>query len=460
VADDEIRPQPTDPADLTKRASGRGHQTSPRELRKVVFGALVGTALEWYDFFIYGTAAALVFNQLFFPQFDPAVGTLTAFATFAVAFLFRPLGGILFGHLGDRIGRRATLIVTTLVMGLSTGIIGLLPTYESIGVWAPFLLVLMRVLQGLGAGAEFGGASTLLAEHAPPHRRGYYCSYAQLGVQVGLVLATVSFLLVGLLPDEQLFSWGWRVPFLVSFLMIGVALYVRLRVEESPVFRQMLAEQQVIKLPVLETLRSYPRNLLVGIGAHIADTACAYLYATFIVSYATNTLGISRSTVLTGVIVFGVVVIALQPVYGALSDRIGRKPLNLFSMAFTAIFMIPFFLLVGTEQPVLVVLALVIATALGWAPVIAVQPAFYAELFGARVRYSGFATSREIGAALAGFTPLIATALVAAADGAPWVVAGYMIVLCAISLVAFLAVPELKDMDITAAGPAKLAPNR
>jgi MHS family shikimate/dehydroshikimate transporter-like MFS transporter len=458
VADDEIRPQPTDPADLTKGASG--HRTSPRELRKVVFGALVGTALEWYDFFIYGTAAALVFNQLFFPQFDPAVGTLTAFATFAVAFLFRPLGGILFGHLGDRIGRRATLIVTTLVMGLSTGIIGLLPTYESIGVWAPFLLVLMRVLQGLGAGAEFGGASTLLAEHAPPHRRGYYCSYAQLGVQVGLVLATVSFLLVGLLPDEQLFSWGWRVPFLVSFLMIGVALYVRLRVEESPVFRQMLAEQQVIKLPVLETLRSYPRNLLVGIGAHIADTACAYLYATFIVSYATNTLGISRSTVLTGVIVFGVVVIALQPVYGALSDRIGRKPLNLFSMAFTAIFMIPFFLLVGTEQPVLVVLALVIATAFGWAPVIAVQPAFYAELFGARVRYSGFATSREIGAALAGFTPLIATALVAAADGAPWVVAGYMIVLCAISLVAFLAVPELKDMDITAAGPAQLAPNR
>jgi MFS transporter, MHS family, shikimate and dehydroshikimate transport protein len=444
----------------TGKAGATEGTTGPRELRRVVFGALVGTALEWYDFFIYGTAAALVFGRLFFPQFDPAVGTLTAFATFAVAFLFRPLGGILFGHLGDRIGRRATLIVTTLVMGLSTGIIGLLPSYESIGVWAPALLVLMRVLQGLGAGAEFGGASTLLAEHAPPARRGYYCSYAQLGVQVGLVLATVSFLLVGMLPDEQLYSWGWRVPFLVSFLMIAVALYVRLRVEESPVFRQMLAEQQVIKLPVLETLRSYPRNLLVGIGAHIADTACAYLYATFIVSYATNTLGISRSTVLTGVIVFGVVVIALQPVYGALSDRIGRKPLNLFSMAFTAIFMIPFFLLVGTEQPVLVVLALVIATALGWAPVIAVQPAFYAELFGARVRYSGFATSREVGAALAGFTPLIAAAMVAGAGGAPWIVALYIIALCAISLVAFLAAPETKDMDINEAGPSHLSAKR
>jgi MHS family shikimate/dehydroshikimate transporter-like MFS transporter len=449
---------------MATRSSGaagpREGATTPRELRRVVFGALVGTALEWYDFFIYGTAAALVFGQLFFPQFDPAVGTLTAFATFAVAFLFRPLGGILFGHLGDRIGRRATLIVTTLVMGLSTGVIGLLPTYESIGLWAPALLVLMRVLQGLGAGAEFGGASTLLAEHAPPARRGYYCSYAQLGVQVGLVLATVSFLLVGLLPDEQLYSWGWRVPFVASFLMIAVALYVRLRVEESPVFRRMLAEQQVIKLPVLETLRSYPRNLLIGVGAHIADTACAYLYATFTVSYATSTLGISRSTVLTGVIIFGVVVIALQPVYGALSDRIGRKPLNVFSMVFTAVFIWPFFLLLETEQPVLVVLALVIATAFGWAPVIAVQPAFYAELFGARVRYSGFATSREVGAALAGFTPLIAAAMVAAAGGAPWVVAAYIAALCVISLIAFVAAPELKDMDIAEAGPTQLRANR
>ena len=438
--------------------SGVGGTKGPA-LRRVVVGALVGTALEWYDFFIYGTAAALVFNVLFFPQSDPAVGTLTAFATFGVGFVFRPLGGILFGHIGDRIGRRETLILTTLVMGLSTGVIGLLPTYASIGAWAPALLVLMRVLQGLGAGAEFGGASTLLAEHAPPERRGYYTSFAQTGVQIGLVLGTVAFLLVGLLPEEQLLSWGWRVPFLVSFLLIGVSLYVRLRVEESPVFRQVAKEQRLVRLPVVETLRTYPRNLLIGVGAHIADTAAVYLFATFTVAYATGTLGIPRSTVLTGVILFGLVVIVLQPVFGALSDRIGRKPLNVFSVVFLAAFIYPFFMLLRTEQPVLVVLALVVATALGVAPMIAVQPAFYAELFGARVRYSGFATSREVGAALAGFTPLLATAMVAD-DGSPWWVAAYLIGLCAISLVAFLAAPEMKDMDITAAGPAKLSADR
>ena len=445
------------PGPATEPAEGPG--TTGRDLRRVVVGALVGTALEWYDFFIYGTAAALVFNVLFFPESDPAVGTLTAFATFGVGFVFRPLGGIVFGHIGDRIGRRETLILTTLVMGVSTGVIGLLPTYASIGWWAPALLVLMRVLQGLGAGAEFGGASTLLAEHAPPARRGYYTSFAQTGVQIGLVLGTVAFLLVGLLPQEQLLSWGWRVPFLVSFVLIGVSLYVRLRVEESPVFRRAAAEQRLIKLPVLETLRSYPRNLLIGVGAHIADTAAVYLFATFTVAYATGTLGIPRGTVLTGVILFGVVVIILQPVYGALSDRIGRKPLNVFSVVFLAAFIYPFFLLLRTEQPVLVVLALVVATALGVAPMIAVQPAFYAELFGARVRYSGFATSREVGAALAGFTPLLATALVTD-DGSPWWVAAYLVGTCVVSLVAFLAAPELKDIDIAEAGPAKLHANR
>jgi MHS family shikimate/dehydroshikimate transporter-like MFS transporter len=431
--------------------------TAPDELRRVVVGAVVGTALEWYDFFIYGTAAALVFGTLFFKPGAAGVGTLLAFATFGVGFLFRPLGGIVFGHIGDRIGRRATLVITTIIMGAATGLIGLLPTYESIGIWAPVLLVILRILQGLGAGAEFGGASTLLAEHAPAHRRGFYTSFAQTGVQIGLLAGTVVFLLLGTLSDEALHTWGWRVPFLASFLLIGVALYVRLRVEESPVFKQMQASQTVVKLPVRDAFVLYPRNLLIGVGAHIADTACIYLFATFSVNYVTQTLDLSRTVALTGVVIFSIAVIALQPVYGALSDRIGRKPLNLFSVVFTAAFAFPFWLLMNTGEPVVIWIALVVAMTLGVAPMIAVQPAFYAELFGARVRYSGFATSREVGAAIAGFSPLLAASLQNRLGGEPWLIAVLMIVVCIISAVAFVAAREGKDLDINEMGPERSA---
>ncbi|MQA08856.1 MAG: MFS transporter [Pseudonocardiaceae bacterium] len=424
--------------------------TEAKELRRVVRASVVGTALEWYDFFIYGTAVTLVFNTLFFPASDPAVGTLVGFATFGVGFLVRPLGGVFFGHLGDRIGRRSTLVITTMVMGFSTGVIGLLPTYQSIGVAAPILLTLLRVCQGLGAGAEFGGASTLLAEHAPPKRRGFFTSFAQLGVQIGLLSGTVVFLFVEMLPEQAVQSWGWRVPFLASFALIAVSLYVRLRVAESPVFKQMTVKQRVVKLPVVDALRRYPRSFLVGIGAHICDTAVVYIYATFSIAYIQETLGLDRWIALTGVISFTVVVIILQPLYGALSDRIGRRPLNLFSVVFTAAFAFPFFLLLDTQQPILIWLALIIATALGFAPMIAVQPAFYAELFGARVRYTGFASSREVGAAIAGSSPLIASALVAQADGDAWPVALFMIGTAAVSFVAFLYSRESKQVDITA----------
>ena len=391
--------------------------TSSTELRRVVAASVVGTALEWYDFFIYGFAVTLVFNELFFVTGDPATGTIVGFATFGVGFAVRPLGGFLFGHLGDRIGRRATLVLTTLVMGVSTGLIGLLPTYESIGIAAPILLTVLRMCQGLGAGAEFGGASTLLAEHAPPARRGFFTSFAQTGVQIGLLTGTVVFLLVESLGEQTVLAWAWRIPFWFSFLLIAVALYVRLRVAESPVFRRMAAEQDTVSLPVFDALRRYPRNFLIGIGAHICDTAIVYIYATYSLTYITKTLELDRWVGLTGVILFSVIVIALQPVYGALSDRIGRRPLNLFSVVFTAALAFPFFLLLDTREPVLIWVALIVATSLGFAPMIAVQPAFYAELFGARVRYTGFAASREIGAALGGFSPLIAAALVAQAGG-------------------------------------------
>ncbi|TDD00437.1 MFS transporter [Nonomuraea deserti] len=426
--------------------------TTP-ELKRVVTGALVGTALEWYDFFIYGTAAALVFNQLFFTEADPAAGTIAAFATFGVGFVVRPFGGILFGHLGDKIGRRSTLIITTVIMGVSTGLIGLLPTYPSIGVWAPILLTLLRVCQGLGAGAEFGGAATLLAEHAPQGRRGYYASYAQTGVQIGLVLGTSAFLLVQLLPQQEIVSWGWRVPFLVSFALIGVALYVRLRVSESPVFREMERTREIVRLPIKDAVARYPRNFLVGVGAHICDTAVVYTLATFSVAYATSRLGLDSHTALLGVIFFGLTVIVLQPIYGHLSDRVGRRPLNLFSVVFVAVFAFPYFLMVNTGVPWLVWLAMMVMGAFGFAPQVAVQPVFYAELFGARVRYTGFAASRELGAAVAGFSPLIGAALAARMGGAPWLVAAFLIGTAVISFAAFYASRESKDMDITAFDP-------
>ena len=435
-------------------------ETSPTELRRVVLGSIVGTALEWYDFFIYGTAAALVFGGLFFPDSAPAVGSLLAFATFGVGFVFRPLGGILFGHIGDRIGRRATLILTTLIMGISTGVIGLLPTYDTIGVAAPVLLVLLRVVQGLGAGAEFGGASTLLAEHAPPAPPRLLHLVRADGRPDRPAVGHDRVPAVGRLSDDDLESWGWRVPFLVSFVMIAVAVYVRLRVEESPIFKRMQETHEVVKMPVREAVVRYPRNMLIGVGGHIADTAVIYLFATFSVNYVTGTLDLSRTTALTGVVLFSLAVIALQPVYGRLSDRVGRKPLNIFSVVFTALFAFPFWALMETGEPVVIWLALLVAMTLGIAPMIAVQPAWYAELFGARVRYSGFASSREIGAAIAGFSPLIAASLQNQLGGEPWLIAVLMIVVCLISLVAFLAAAEGKDVDIEAMGPEPRAADR
>ncbi len=435
---------------MTQQAVNADGTTTKNELRRVVAASVVGTALEWYDFFIYGFAVTLVFNELFFVTGDPATGAIVGFATFGVGFAVRPLGGFLFGHLGDRIGRRATLVLTTLVMGISTGLIGLLPTYESIGIAAPILLTLLRMCQGLGAGAEFGGASTLLAEHSPPARRGFFTSFAQTGVQIGLLSGTVVFLLVESLGEETVLAWAWRIPFWFSFLLIAVAMYVRLRVAESPVFTKMAATRETVRLPVFDALRRYPRNFLIGIGAHICDTAVIYIYATYSLTYITKTLELDRWVGLTGVILFSVIVIALQPVYGALSDRIGRRPLNLFSVVFTAAWAFPFFLLLDTREPALIWLALVVATSIGFAPMIAVQPSFYAELFGARVRYTGFAASREIGAALGGFSPLIAAALVAQAGGKGWLVAVWMIFTAVVSFVAFSLSRESREVDIGA----------
>ena len=314
---------------------------TPKALRRVVAGATIGTALEWYDFFIYGTAAALVFGDLFF---DPASGsgTLIAFATFGVGFVARPFGGMLFGHLGDRIGRRETLIITTLVMGLSTGAIGLLRRTPASGCGR-------RSCSSRCACCRASARARSSAARPrcwPSTRRGRAAVLLLVRPDRRadrLVLGTLSFLLVALLPDDQLKAWGWRVPFLLGFVLIAVALWVRLRVEESPVFKEVQRRQTVVKLPLVEAFKRYPRSVLVGIGAHVCDTAAAYMFATFTVAYAVDELGMSKGVVLGAVVTYGILVIFTQPLLGALSDRIGRRPLNLFGVIFTGLWAFPFF---------------------------------------------------------------------------------------------------------------------
>jgi metabolite-proton symporter len=416
----------------------------------------VGSALEWYDFFIYGTAAALVFGQLFFPKSDPTVGTLLAFATFGVAFLARPVGGIVFGHLGDRLGRKPVLVMTLMLVGGGTFLIGLLPTYDSIGAWAPVLLVLMRLLQGFGAGAEYGGAVILAVEHAPPGKRGLFGSVAPLGVTVGLLLANGVFAVVGALPDEAFLSWGWRVPFLLSIVLILVGFYIRARVSETPAFTEIAARNKLARSPVKEAVVKHPREFLVVIGARLAENGLGFLYPVFALNYMTQQLGLSKTMVLQGNMLAYTVQLATIPLFSMLSDKIGRRPVYLGGALFSAAFAVPFFMLVNTQSPPLIWLALVLGISVGVGAMFGPQAAYFAELFGTRTRYSGFAFARELGSILAGGpAPFVAKVLVIWAAGQPWGVAGYMMAMALITAVAIYYGPETYKADIHAEAGAK-----
>src|ERR1700704_3116238 len=320
-----------------------------RSRLRVILAASVGSALEWYDFFLYGTAAALVFGELFFPKSDPVVGTLLAFLTFGVGFVVRPLGGILFGIMGDRFGRKPVLVATLLMIGVGTTLIGLLPTYAQIGYWAPVLLVAMRVVQGLGAGAEYGGAGIFLVEKAPPKHRGFWGGFAPLGVSVGNLLAAAAFALVTLLPREDLMSWGWRLPFLASFVLILVGIYVRLKITETPVFTEaVVARGKIERNPAMEALRRHPRNFLVVIGARLAENGLGYLFPVFGLGYIINTLHQSREVAITGVMLGNAFEVVGVVFFAWLSDSVGRRPVYLFGALFSAAFAFPFFMLTNT----------------------------------------------------------------------------------------------------------------
>ena len=421
---------------------------------RVVLAASIGSALEWYDFFLYGTAAALVFGELFFPKSDPVVGTLLSFLTFGVGFAVRPIGGIIFGILGDRYGRKPVLVATLLMIGLGTTLIGFLPTYSQIGVWAPILLVAMRVVQGLGAGAEYGGAVIYLVENAPANHRGFWGGFAPLGVSVGNLLAAAAFALVSMLPRDQLMDWGWRLPFLASFVLILVGIYVRMRIAETPVFTDAVVARGIVeKNPAMEALRNHPRNFLVVLGARMAENGLGYFFPVFGLSYVIKTLGVPNSEALSALMLAFVVELFAILGFAALSDRVGRRPVYMFGALAGVALAFPFFWMVGTKQWILIALAFILARAVVIAAMFGPQAAYFAELFPPQRRFAGFAFARELGSLLSGGpAPFVATALVAA-YGTWWPVACYAIFLSLCTVVAIWIGPETYKEDITAAEP-------
>jgi metabolite-proton symporter len=437
---------------MTKLAAGDAGQSRLR----VILAASVGSALEWYDFFLYGTAAALVFGELFFPKSDPVVGTLLSFLTFGVGFAVRPLGGILFGILGDRYGRKPVLVATLLMIGIGTTLIGLLPTYAQIGIWAPILLVAMRVVQGLGAGAEYGGAVIYLVENAPPKHRGFWGGFAPMGVSVGNLLAAGAFARVTMLPREDLMSWGWRLPFLASFLLILVGIYVRVRVSETPVYTEaVVARGKVEANPAMEALRRHPRNFFVVLGARMAENGLGYFFPVFGLSYVINTVGVPRADALSALMLAFVIELFTLLGFAALSDRIGRRPVYMFGALSGVALAFPFFWMVGTKDWTMIAIAFILARAVVTAAMFGPQAAYFAELFPPQRRFAGFAFARELGSLLAGGpAPFVATALVAA-YGTWWPVACYAIFLSLCTVVAIWAGPETFKNNIDSDVPAK-----
>ncbi|WP_020698039.1 MFS transporter [Reyranella massiliensis] len=416
---------------------------------RVIIAASVGSALEWYDFFLYGTAAALVFGELFFPKSDPLVGTLLAFLTFGVGFVVRPLGGIIFGIMGDRYGRKPVLVITLLMIGVGTTLIGLLPTYAQIGYWAPILLVALRVVQGLGAGAEYGGAVIYLVENAPPKHRGFWGGFAPLGVSVGNLMAAGAFALVTMLPREELMAWGWRVPFLASVLLIAVGIYVRLRVSETPVYTEaVVARKKVESNPAMAALRKHPRNFMVVLGARLAENGLGYLFPVWGLSYVIS-LGVPRADALSALMVAFIVELFTILGFAALSDRVGRRPVYMFGALAGVALAFPFFWLVETKEWIYITLAFVLARAVVTAAMFGPQASYFAELFPPQRRFAGFAFARELGSLLAGGpAPFLATALVAWASGSWWPVSIYVIVLSLLTTWAIWAGPETYEENI------------
>ncbi|WP_217135107.1 MFS transporter [Streptomyces sp. AC558_RSS880] len=434
---------------------------TPNNLKRIVAASLIGTTIEWYDFFLYGSAAALVFNKLFFPDSDPLVGTLLSFLTYAVGFAARPLGALVFGHYGDRLGRKKLLVLSLLMMGGATFAIGLLPTHAAIGSAAPVLLTVLRLVQGFALGGEWGGAVLLVSEHGDARRRGFWASWPQTGAPAGQLLATgVLSLLTAVLSDSAFEAWGWRIPFLLSGVLVIVGLWIRLSVDESPVFKQALERAEVRKadagterMPVVAVLRHHWRDVLVAMGARMAENISYYVITAFILVYATTSAGVSKQTALNAVLIASAVHFAVIPAWGALSDRLGRRPVYLIGAAGVGLWMFPFFALIDTGGFGSLLLAVTVGLVLHGA-MYAPQAAFFSEMFATRMRYSGASIGAQFASVAAGApAPLIATALLAD-HGSSTPIALYVIAASLLTVVAVAAAEETRHRDLADVAPS------
>lgn len=413
------------------------HRASAR--RRILVAGAIGTAIEQYDFFIYGLIGPLVFDQLFFPKFDSLTATLAVFATFAVGFLARPLGGLVFGHFGDRSGRRSVLLCTLLLMGLATTLIGILPTYASAGGKAAVALVVLRFMQGFAVGGEWTAASLMVLETSPDGQRGFSAAVIQAAGPVGVVLASLSAVAISRLPPADMLSWGWRVPFLLSAILVVIGIYLRLRIEESSAFLQV---SETAKVPALEALRSHGRSIVVVFFAEVAQTSYFYLTAIFTISFATRELGVAKGVVTQAVLLANLVALAAIPAIGAWSDRVGRKRLFLAGVVLAAASMLAFYNMVASRETLLLTAAVVLAAGIIHPLMFATEGSYFPELFPTRVRFTGVSIGKQLGVVLGGgIAPLVATSIFAW-TGTTFAISAYYVVLAFAALIALAFVKD------------------